>query len=48
MQNKSYDKPDGKYYRMFHRRRNYIHRLLVPSSGDVAAIVPILLKETDV
>ncbi|KAL3982202.1 Ion channel family protein [Acanthocheilonema viteae] len=48
MQNKSYDKPGGKYYRMFHRRRNYIHRLLVPSTGEVAAIVPILLKETDV
>lgn len=48
MQNKSYDKPGGKYYRMFHRRRNCIHRLLVPSTGDVAAIVPILLKETDV
>lgn len=48
MQNKSYDKPGGKYYRMFHRRRNCIHRLLVPSTSDVAAIVPILLKETNV
>ncbi|VDK63421.1 unnamed protein product [Onchocerca ochengi] len=48
MQNKSYDKPGGKYFRMFHRRRNYIHRLLVPSTSDVAVIIPILLKETNV
>lgn len=48
VQNKSYDKPGGKYYKMFRRRPTYIHRLLVPASGEVAVIIPILLKETHV
>ncbi|VDN01927.1 unnamed protein product [Thelazia callipaeda] len=48
MQNKNYDKPGGKYFRMSQRNENYIHRLLVPTTGEVAIIVPILLKETHV
>ncbi|KHN70643.1 TWiK family of potassium channels protein 7 [Toxocara canis] len=48
VQNKSYDKPGGKQYKLLRRNPNVIHRILVPSDGHVAIIVPFLLKESDV
>uniref|UniRef100_F1L2H2 TWiK family of potassium channels protein 7 n=1 Tax=Ascaris suum TaxID=6253 RepID=F1L2H2_ASCSU len=48
VQNKSYDKPGGKQYKLLRRNPNVIHRLLVPSDGRVTVIVPFLLKESDV